>query len=76
MNKLKRLISIIKIGNSIGVKSAQKALLHKIKAYRDDCYGVAHAGNSGKPKELDVIWYIDTVSAQIIYLDKKIETGK
>ncbi len=54
------------------ISNTQKALLEKIYAYRSDTYGVTHAGNSEEPKELEAVWFIDTVSAQIIYLSKKI----
>lgn len=55
-----------------GVLSAtQKALFDKIYAYRSDTYGVGHAGNAKQPGEIDALWFIETVTAQLIFLDRK-----
>lgn len=55
------------------VSPTQKALLDKIYAYRSDTYGVGHAGNGKQPGEADALWFIDTVIAQLCFLDRKIK---
>jgi len=51
----------------------QKALLEKIYAYRSDTYGVGHAGNSRKPHEIDALWFLETVVAQISFINRKLK---
>jgi len=53
------------------ISSTQKALLDKIYAYRSDTYGVGHAGSGQKPQEVDALWFVETVTAQLRFLDKK-----
>lgn len=53
------------------ISSTQKALLEKIYAYRSDTYGVGHAGNGLKPDELDAMWFLETVGAQIRFIGKR-----
>lgn len=64
-------VSKLEKGNTIS--STQRALMEKLYAYRSDTYGVGHAGNSEKPKELDVLWFIETVIAQLSFIDKKLK---
>jgi len=54
------------------INGTQKSLLEKLYAYRSDVYGAAHAGNSPSPKEIDAIWYLETVVSQIKYLSRKL----
>jgi len=54
------------------ISPTQKALLEKIYAYRSDTYGVGHAGNNESPKELDALWFIETVTPQILFIDRKL----
>lgn len=65
--------SIVKLEKEGVVSPTQKALLEKIYAYRSDTYGVGHAGNSGKPKEIDALWFIETVTAQLLFIDRKLK---
>jgi len=53
------------------IASPQKALLDKIQAYRGDASGVAHPGNSREPDEIDALWYLNTVIAQIKLIDNR-----
>ena len=55
------------------ISSAQKALMDKIYAYRSDTYGVGHAGNSEKPKEVDALWFVETATAQLLFIDRKLK---
>lgn len=55
------------------IGATQKALLDKIYAYRSDSYAVGHAGNSEEPKEIDALWFIDTVVAQLKLIDNKLK---
>lgn len=55
------------------ISSTQKALLDKIYAYRSDAYGVGHAGNGQKPQEVDALWFVETVIAQFLFLDRKLK---
>lgn len=51
----------------------QISIFEKIKAYRGDVWGSAHAGNSPKPNESDALWYLDTINDQIKYINRKIK---
>lgn len=55
------------------ISPTQKALLGKVYAYRSDTYGVGHAGNSAKPKEVDALWFIETVIPQLLLVDRKLK---
>jgi hypothetical protein len=55
------------------ISPTQKSLLEKIYAYRSDTYGVVHAGKGNKPKEIDALWFLETVIAQILFLDRKLK---
>lgn len=55
------------------ISATQKSLLEKIYAYRSDTYGVGHAGNGEKPHEVDALWFLETVTAQILFLDRKLK---
>ena len=55
------------------ISSTQRALLEKVYAYRSDTYGVGHAGNSQKPQEVDALWFVETVTAQILFIDRKLK---
>ncbi len=54
------------------INGTQKSLMEKLYAYRSDVYGAAHAGNSPSPQEVDAIWYLETVVAQIKYFSRKL----
>lgn len=49
----------------------QKGIFEKIFAYRSDSDGVSHAGNSPKPNEMDALWFIETVIAQMKLIGSK-----
>jgi hypothetical protein len=57
------------------VSATQKALLDKIYAYRSDSYGVGHAGNGAAPGEVDALWFIETVTPQILLIDRKLKSN-
>lgn len=50
----------------------QVQIIEKLKAYRGDVWGAAHAGNSPEPDERDALWYLESIIAQIKYIDSKI----
>ncbi|HUD05102.1 MAG TPA: hypothetical protein VMR59_03885 [Patescibacteria group bacterium] len=51
----------------------QIQLIEKLKAYRGDVWGVAHAGKGLMPDEPEALWYTESVIAQINYIDNKIK---
>lgn len=55
------------------ISPSQKSLLEKIYAYRSDTYGVVHAGKGNKPNEIDGLWFLETVTAQILLVDRKLK---
>lgn len=55
------------------ISTTQRALLEKIYAYRSDTYGVGHAGNAAKPGETDALWFLETTTAQLLYIDRKLK---
>ncbi|MFC1613514.1 AbiJ-NTD4 domain-containing protein [Patescibacteria group bacterium] len=65
--------AITKLSKENVISSTQKALMEKIYAYRSDTYGVGHAGNSEKPKEVDALWFIETVIPQLLFIDRKLK---
>lgn len=77
-NYLKEKTGKSDFGNSISslerqgiINRIQKGLLEKIYAYRSDAFGVTHAGASTTPGEEDAIWFLETVVAQLKFLDRK-----
>lgn len=64
-------ISILEKNKTIS--PTQKALLDKIYAYRSDAYGVGHAGNGDKPGEVDALWFVETVTPQLLLIDRKLK---
>lgn len=54
------------------ITQTQKAILEKLYAYRSDSYGSAHAGNSKTPDEIDALWFIETVVAQLKLIDNRV----
>lgn len=65
--------AIVRLNKENIISSTQKALMEKIYAYRSDTYGVGHAGNSEKPKEVDALWFIETVTPQLLFIDRKLK---
>lgn len=51
--------------------NAQKQILDKLHSYRSDTFAVAHAGNTKEPDEIDAIWFLDTITAQIRLIDQR-----
>jgi len=47
--------------------------LDKIYAYRSDTDGVVHSGNGEKPDEIDALWFLETVVAQLLFIDRKLK---
>lgn len=58
--------------DKLGFHATQIQIIEKLKAYRGDVWGAAHAGNSPKPREEDALWYIESVMIQISYINTKI----
>lgn len=58
------------------ISPQQKSLLEKIYAYRSSAYAVGHAGSAEKPEEVDALWFLETVIAQLKFLDRKLKNDK
>ena len=56
------------------LKPAQKAIMDKLYAYRSDAEGAAHSGNSPRPTEVDALWFLETILAQIGLVDRRVPT--
>ena len=65
--------SVVKLEKGKTISPTQKSLMEKIYAYRSDTYGVGHAGNGQKPQEIDALWFIETVTAQLLFIDRKLK---
>ncbi|MDP2683743.1 MAG: hypothetical protein Q8P20_01675 [bacterium] len=50
------------------IRREQKAILEKLYAFRSDSIGVGHAGSSPVPTELEALWFIETISAQLRFI--------
>jgi hypothetical protein len=50
----------------------QKAILEKLYAYRSDAAGAGHAGNSAEPTEVEALWYLETMLAQLRHIHRRI----
>lgn len=59
--------------NQLSLHPTQIQLIKSLIAYRGDVWGVAHAGNSPSPDERDALWFLESVIAQIIYIDNKVK---
>lgn len=51
----------------------QKSLLEKIYAYRSDAFAVGHAGGTKEPDEIDALWFLDVVLAQLKLIDRRLK---
>lgn len=60
----------------LALHPTQIHIIEKLKAYRGDVWGVAHAGNGLMPNETEALWYMESVIAQIKYIDGKIKRQK
>lgn len=56
-----------------GIHSTQTQVIEKLRAYRGDVWGPAHAGNGKKPDEGDALWYLESIITQIRFVDGKIK---
>jgi hypothetical protein len=63
--------SIQYLRDTLGLHPIQIQIIEKIKAYRGDVWGSAHAGNGTEPKEEDALWYVDSICTQIKYINIK-----
>lgn len=50
--------------------ATQAAVIEKLYGFRSEVFGAAHAGAARTPTETDALWFVDSVSAQILFLDK------
>jgi len=58
------------------IDRTQKRLLEQLYVYRSDAFAVTHAGGSKKPEEIDTLWLLETVVAQLKFLDRKFKQAK
>ena len=58
------------------ITNTQRVLLDKIYGYRSDAFAVGHAGNSREPDELDALWFLETIIAQLKLIDKRLKQNK
>jgi hypothetical protein len=49
----------------------QKSIMDKLYGYRSDADGVAHSGNTSAPGEVDSLWFLETLLAQINLVHRK-----
>lgn len=59
--------------DKLSFHATQIQIIEKLKAYRGDVWGAAHAGNSPEPDERDALWYLESIVAQIRYIENKIK---
>ena len=59
--------------DKLSFHATQIQIIEKLKAYRGDVWGAAHAGNSPEPDERDALWYLESIIAQIRYIENKIK---
>lgn len=55
------------------ITPTQKALVDKLYAYRGDSHGVAHASDSRVPEEVDAVWFLETLIAQVKLIDARMK---
>jgi len=65
--------SFIQICKLIPLHPIQIQIMEKLKAYRGDVWGSAHAGKGDKPGEAEALWYLEAILNQIKYLESKLE---
>lgn len=59
--------------NKLSFHATQIQIIEKLRAYRGDVWGPAHAGNGPEPDERDALWYLESIIAQIRYIENKIK---
>lgn len=52
----------------------QRSVMDKLYGYRSDAQGVGHAGNTPTPTEIDALWFLDTMLAQLIHVDRTLKS--
>jgi len=61
----------VKALRSKGILTAtQGQIIEKLYGFRSEVFGVTHAGKARVPTESDALWLLDSVSAQILFLDR------
>lgn len=58
------------LSKSQKLNAMQRTILEKLHAYRSDAHGVGHAGNTPSPSETDALWFLETILAQIMHVDR------
>lgn len=53
--------------------SGFQEVIDKIYANRSDMYGIAHAGGSQEPDDIDTLWFLETVMAQMKLIDRRLK---
>jgi hypothetical protein len=48
--------------------ATQVQIVERLYGFRSEVFGATHAGEARTPTESDALWYLDTVSAQIVFL--------
>jgi hypothetical protein len=60
----------VKVLRKRGVLTPTQAqIIERLYGFRSEVFGAAHAGEARTPTESDALWFLDTVSAQILFLD-------
>ncbi|MEA2112519.1 MAG: hypothetical protein U9P50_00910 [Patescibacteria group bacterium] len=65
--------AIISLRESGIIAPTQQGVLDKLYAYRGDADGVAHSGNTDEPSEVDAVWFLETLVAQVKLIEAKIK---
>jgi hypothetical protein len=64
--------AINKLYKNGNISQFQKNILEKLYAFRSDSYAVGHAGKSEKPDEVNALWFLETVIAQLKLIHRRI----
>lgn len=63
--------ALSELQNKEVIVSVQKNILEKVYGYRSDAYAVGHAGKTKEPEEIDALWFLETVIAQLNLIDRR-----
>lgn len=58
------------------VNREQKATLEKLYAFRSNTAGTTHAGSAPEPSEAEAVWFLETMIAQLRYVDAQAKAKK
>lgn len=68
--------AVKRLANAGAINAEQKSIMEKLYAFRSNTHGTTHAGSAPEPNEKDALWFLDTMSAQLRYIDVQVKEGK